>query len=219
MSPRPRELRSEGRSDNCCQRGLAQGPGAAAQSSWRCRGAELDLAAPRSAALELRPAPSCGAERSRGRAKVQRRQRGLCGRDFFSRVERRNRAALLPPACPPRGLFNSVGFQVVRAGTQKPCPVPFRMHFPSLGGSPVGAGAPCVLLERGAVGLPAVGLPRGFSPRIWVPLESPTSSARTGSCGGVPRPGSFGKFHPESWASHLGVGHPLKPTQPLKRAL
>lgn len=83
VSPRPRELRSEGRSDNCCQRGLAQGPGAAAQSSWRCRGAELDLAAPRSAALELRPAPSCGAERSRGRAKVQRRQRGLCGRDFF----------------------------------------------------------------------------------------------------------------------------------------
>lgn len=138
---------------------------------------------------------------------------------FFSRVERRNRAALLPPACPPRGLFNSGGFQVVQAGTQKPCPVPFRMHLPSLGGSPVGASAPCVLLERGAVGLPAVGLPRGLSPRVWVPLESPTSSARTGSCGGVPHRGSFGKFHLESWASHLGVGHPLKPPQPLKRAL
>lgn len=96
VSPRPRELPSEGRSDS---EGSLRGRG------LRCRalGAELDLAAPRS--LELRPAPSCGAERWRGRAKVQRRQRSLCGRDFFSRGERRNRAALLPPGVSPQGAF------------------------------------------------------------------------------------------------------------------
>lgn len=54
------------------------------------------------------------------------------GEIFFPGEKGETEPLFSPPACPPRGLFNSVGFRGVRAGTQKPCPVPWGRVYPLL---------------------------------------------------------------------------------------
>lgn len=102
---------------------------------------------------------------------------------FFSRVERRNRAALLPPACPPRGLFNSGGFQVVRAGTQKPCPVPSGCVYPLLEAA-LWVRVPPVCCWSGVLwGCLLWGCPEAFPPEFGCPWRAPHPQLGLGAVG------------------------------------